>query len=214
METGGNYTLAGDPEALGPADLRSRIEGLVDATEAFVPLLRTTFPDLGVWHRVIFDLSERPRFERPGGHEVRRLGPEDTHHLWGLSRECAWICDTWGGPPGLAASRHAWGAFANGRLASVACSFFVGESYEDVGIVTEPEFRGLGLAVACAGALCEDIQGRGRLASWSTAPDNTASARVAEKLGFSVRRQGVLYVVGMPIPESPRVLDLIDVAGE
>jgi predicted GNAT family acetyltransferase len=103
--------------------------------------------------------------------------------------------------PGLAASGFAWGAFVAGQLAAVACPFFVGERYEDIGVVTEPKFRGLGLSTACAHALCGDIRARERQPSWSTSPDNTASLRVAEKLGFAVQRYDLLYVVGVRIPE-------------
>jgi RimJ/RimL family protein N-acetyltransferase len=74
-------------------------------------------------------------------------------------------------------------------------------AYEDIGVVTEPEWRGRGLSLACAGALCENIQGRGRRPSWSTAPENTANVRVAEKLGFAVQRRDCLYVVGSAVPE-------------
>ena len=202
IETGGNYCLVGDPTAVEPDDLKNRVSGLMSATEPFAQLLRDTFDDLGVWRRVILDLPESPRSASPRNHEIRRLGPSDAYHLWGLSREIAWIYDTWGGPAGLAGSRHAWGAFANGRLASIACSFFVGFSYEDVGVVTEPEFRGRGLAAASAHALCQEIRRRGRTASWGAGSGNSASLRVAEKLGFLVRRRDILYVVGTPIPES------------
>jgi RimJ/RimL family protein N-acetyltransferase len=58
------------------------------------------------------------------------------------------------------------------------------------------------LSVACAGALCLDIQNRGRIPSWGTSPDNRASLRVAEKLGFSFRRRDYLYVIGIPVPPS------------
>ena len=200
IETGGNYCLVGDPKALEPDDLKNRVSGMVSAAEPFARLLRDTFDDLGVWERVILDLPESPRSASPRNHEIRKLEPSDAYHLWGLSREIAWIYHMWGGPAGLAGSRHAWGAFVDGRLVSIACSFFVGFCYEEVGVVTEPGFRGRGLSAACASALCQEIHRRGRAASWSTGSDNSASLRVAEKLGFLVRRQDVLYVVGTPIP--------------
>ena len=112
---------------------------------------------------------------------VRRIQAGDVHHLCGLGLESAWISGTWGGPAGLASSGHAWGAFAEGRLISVACSFFVGERYEEVGVVTEPEFRGLGLSVACAGALCTDIRNRGRTPSWTVRRQNKWDKRGAFK---------------------------------
>lgn len=208
-ETAGNYALVGDPAALTPDDLRSRVGGFVDAPKTFAPLLRAACPTTAVWARVI---QEQPDADPaahllahpPHGATVRRLKPADAFHVWGLSPDLTWIAKTWGGAPGLAASSRAWGAFVDGRLAAVACSFYVGARYEDVGVATEPERRGLGLSVACAGALCNDIRGRGRLPSWTTSPDNWASLRVAEKLGFRLHRRDILYAVDIPIPPSAR----------
>jgi len=153
-----------------------------------------------VWDRLILALETPPRCSLPTDRSVRRLTSADTHYLDRLSEEVIWVGKTWGGPSGLAASGTAWGAFAEGRLVSVACTFCVGDRYEDIGIATEPEFRGLGFGAACAGAVCQDIQARGRRPSWSTSTDNTASIRVAEKLGFKLQRLDHLYVVGIPIP--------------
>ena len=204
VEAGGNYSLLGDPQALEPADLVHRINGLVDAPEEFVPLLKAAFPALAVWERVTLALDNPPDLTRPSAGLTRRIEADDAPYLSELSPELTWIWDTWGDASRLASSGHAWGAFTDDRLVSVACTFFVGERYEEVGVVTEPEFRGMGLSVACAGALCADIQGRGRIPSWSTSPDNTPSLRVAQKLGFEVRRRSRLYIVGMPVPEPAR----------
>jgi len=73
----------------------------------------------------------------------------------------------------------------------------VGERYEDLVVVTEPEYRGLGLSAACAAKVCEDITDRGRQPGWSAHAKNLASLRVAEKLGFSIQRHDRLYVAGM-----------------
>jgi predicted GNAT family acetyltransferase len=94
----------------------------------------------------------------------------------------------------------AWGAFVGERLVSVACIFFVGRQFEELGVVTEAEHRGRGLSLACAHGVCEEIRARGRRPSWTTSPDNAASKAVAERLGFSFRRRDVLYVAGIPIP--------------
>lgn len=204
VETAGNYSMAGEPKALTSADLKSHISGFVEAPEPFVPLLRATFASVEVWDRVVIELPGKPHFSLPRDLLVRRLGPTDSTQLEGLSPETTWIGKTWGGPSGLAVSRYAWGAFAEGRLVSVACPFFVGERYEDLRVVTEPRYRGLGLSAACAGAVCLDVLDRGRQPSWTTSPDNLASLRVAEKLGFSIQRYDRLYVVGMDIPAPPR----------
>lgn len=204
VNTAENYSLTGDSDALTPHDLKLRITGFVEAPERFVSLLRAAFPELKVWDRVVFELKTKPFFSISPKQLIRRLEPADAFYLRGLPPEIHWIWNTWGGPERLAASGYAWGAFSGKRLVSIACSFFVGECFEDIGVVTESEFRGLGLAAACAGKLCEDIQNRGRRPSWSTSPDNLASVRVAEKLGFKRHRHDVLYAVGVSIPEPVR----------
>ncbi|MBK8047554.1 MAG: GNAT family N-acetyltransferase [Anaerolineales bacterium] len=107
------------------------------------------------------------------------------------------------GWPRWAGAERLWlgGAFVNGELAAVASSFFVGSSYEDIGVVTAPDFRGRGLSPACVQALCRDIRTRGRQPCWSTSPDNLPSLRVAEKQGFQVARHDVLYVAGIETPD-------------
>jgi RimJ/RimL family protein N-acetyltransferase len=204
VNTAGNYSLAGDPAALEPADLKPLIVGFVEAPQSFVPLLEATFPDLIVWDRIILELKDGPLLSQPVEALVRRLEPADKPSLDGLGPEVSWVGKTWGGAAGLAASGMAWGAFVEDRLVSVACTFFVGEQYEEIGVATEPEFRGLGFSVACAGGLCADIRRRGRYASWTTSPDNTASLRVAEKLGFALHRRDYLYVIGHETPAPPQ----------
>lgn len=199
VETAGNYTLTGDPRVLRPPDLRGRVAGFLEAPARFLPLLQAAFPGLLVWDRVVLALQAPPRPARTD-RRVRRLATDDADLLAGLGDEAAWIGRTWGGPAGLVAGGTGWGAFAGGRLVSVACSFFVGERYEDVGVATEPGFRGQGLSTACAGAVCQDILRRGRTPSWTTSPDNAASLRVAAKLGFALQRRDRLYVIEVPVP--------------
>jgi|SRR5579859_1030951 len=191
VEAAGNYSLAGAASALGPGDLPP-LEGFIEAPPAFVPVLRAAVPALAPWERVIFELPGAPA-AAPADAPLRRLGPADAPALDGLSDECHWVSNTWGGPAGLAASGHAWGAFAAGRLVSVAGTFFLGEVYEDVAVATEPGWRGRGLSPACAAALCADICARGRRPCWSTSADNPASQRVAQKLGFVLHRHDLLY---------------------
>jgi RimJ/RimL family protein N-acetyltransferase len=204
FECAANWSLIGDPEAVLPDDLQGQVAGFLDAPVGFVPVLRAAFPDLVVWDRVMFELETPPRFSVPPETTVRLLTPADVTLLQGLDPELNWIGKTWGDAAGLAASGTAWGAFVKERLAAIACTFYMGERYEDIGIVTEPAFRGRGFGPACAGAACRGILARGRRPSWTTSPDNIASIRVAEKLGFTQRRRGYLYVVGIPVPRPAR----------
>ncbi len=138
---GGNYTLLGDPRALRPADLQPHVRGYLNTTEALVPLLLSAFPDAKPWARVVLALHASSKPIAIGEHDVRRLGRRDAHYVAQLGADSAWISMTWGGPSGLASSGYAWGAFAAGRLVSVACTFFLGQTLEDIGVVTEPDFR-------------------------------------------------------------------------
>jgi hypothetical protein len=206
VQTGGNYTLAGDPGVLDPGDLRGRVAGFVEAPAPFVPLLLAAFGEVAEWPRVILTLEGPPGpVPAPGaGHLVRRLGAADADALAALGPETAWIANTWGGPAGLAASGMGWGAFGGERLVAVACPFFVGAAYEDLGVATEPASRGLGLSPACAGEVVGDVRRRGRVPTWTTSPDNAASLRVAAKLGFVPRRRDRLLVVEVPVPPPAR----------
>ena len=205
VNTAGNYSLLGSPAALQPVGLASLVHGFVETSPDFEPLLQAAFGTVQRWPRLIFELPAEPGHlgRAWGGVTFRRLQNEDAFHLWGLSPECNWVVKTWGGPVGAATSGMAWGAFVDGRLVSVALSFFVGERYEELGVVTEPAYRGQGISAAVAGQLAWDIRARGRIPSWTTSTDNAASQRVAEKIGFSFHRQDQLYVVGLTMPEPP-----------
>ncbi len=200
LQTSGNYTLVGDPNALNSTDLSKQIVGFVEAPDKFLPLLKKTFSGLKRWERVIFKWAGGKSSYYPSSAVIRRLTESDAGYMWGLSSDINWISKTWGGPAALAYSGFAWGAFFENQLASVACSFFVGEKYEDIGVVTENRYRGRGLSTACVRALCQDVSLRGRTPSWSTSPDNLASIRVAEKSGFAWERNNRLWVTGIHIP--------------
>ena len=91
-------------------------------------------------------------------------------------------------------------AVADERVVAVAAAFFVGRAYEDVGVVTQPGYRGRGLGMACAAAVVADIRARGRRPSWTTSPDNVGSRGIAARLSFVHERDDVLYAVGVPVP--------------
>jgi RimJ/RimL family protein N-acetyltransferase len=200
--------MVGEPSALDPNALSKTVAGFVAAPDNFVPLLEATFPTLVKWPRIIGILPSAPIKPAPikpaeVNAELRRLQPQDGEDLEMLSAESFWIAQTWGGGTALAHSGYGWGAWVNGVLVSVASTFFLGNDYEDIGVVTEPGYRGNGLSTACTYELCLDVIARGRKPSWSTSTDNKGSWRVAEKLGFVYDRHDWLYVVGREAPQPP-----------
>jgi len=204
IETVGNYSLSGDPEAFAPTDLIGRITGEVDAPQSFLPLLQKSFPEMKIWDRMILTHEAGLSTSLPCTFSLRRLTKADTNLISRLSPEVAWITKTWNGPDGLARSGYAWAVVDGRKILSLSCSFFVGQTYEDIGVVTEPAYRGQGLSTVCTAALCRDIIARGPRPSWSTSNDNLASLRVAEKLGFQFQRYDYLYIINQPIPDSPQ----------
>jgi RimJ/RimL family protein N-acetyltransferase len=200
-ETNNNYIMVGDANALDPKALSKTVAGFVAAPLAFVPLLEATFPTLVKWPRIIGMLPDAPIQQPEVDAELRRFQLDDANDLEMLSAESIWVANTWGGGKPLAHSGYGWGAWVDGVLASVACTFFLGNDFEDIGVVTEPGYRRLGLSTACCYELCLDIIARGRKPSWSTSTDNIASWRIAEKLGFVHHRHDWLYVVGREVPK-------------
>ncbi|MFN8526522.1 MAG: hypothetical protein U0821_25755 [Chloroflexota bacterium] len=69
FESRHNGMMVGDPTAFQPSDLE-RLQGLVQANQAFVPVLVETFPELLAWNRVVLVLPSAQRTTSP-----RRFAP-------------------------------------------------------------------------------------------------------------------------------------------
>lgn len=201
VHTADNVRLLGAAAAVPPATLAPLVRGYVEAAPAWKPVLRAAMLPVTVWQRIIaVQAAPPPDVPPPPGATVRRLTVADSHHLHALSPDLHWISKTWGGAHGLARNAGAWGVWHTGRLVAVACPFYLGQHYADIGVVTEAAVRGRGYSPACAAALCRALWAQGRQPTWTTAPDNTASQRVAAKLGFVAHRTDVLYVTGIAPP--------------
>lgn len=89
------------------------------------------------------------------------------------------------------------GAFAGGKLVALAHTSALSPTYADVGVYTDPVWRGRKLATAVAELVMEQVCVQGRTPLWSTGEDNHASRRIAHKLGLEecLRRT---YVIPTP----------------
>jgi RimJ/RimL family protein N-acetyltransferase len=199
-ELPGNLSIRGAPERLQPEALTG-LSAFVDAPPDWLPALRACDPRVVSWARLIAVLPAEAPAPAPAP-DVRLLTPDDAPALADLSTDSEWIAETWGGVPGMLAAGTARGVLVDGRVASIAVPFYVGGTYEDIGVTTEPDHRRKGLSTACAGALVADIRARGHVPSWSTSPDNVGSRGVAARLGFVLDREDVLYAFRTPIPTS------------
>jgi RimJ/RimL family protein N-acetyltransferase len=197
-EVPGNVALRGDPASL-PPDALDGLAGFVDAPAEWLPVLRAADPGVAPWDRVIFELPADVAVPRA---DAVLLSAADVLAIDAFEADGAWIHESWGGPTALAASGMARGVFREGRLVSIAATFYVGGTYEELGVVTESAHRGRGHSRTAAAALIADIRARGHVPGWSTSPDNTASLAVADRLGFRQIGTGVLYALRVPIPVS------------
>ncbi|MFB6601953.1 GNAT family N-acetyltransferase [Streptomyces noursei] len=193
----------GDPTALAPLALARFAAHYAQAPARFLPLLGSAFDLLVPWERMVYLLREPQAVVRPPrGVAVRRLVAQDAEVLDALNApgvDVSWVHASWGGPVELAASGHCWGAFRDGGLVAVACTYFRGTTYEDIACVTLPAHRRQRLALACVTALCRDITARGHLPSWTCSRDNRASRLLAWTAGFRLADEYVHYAVGQPV---------------
>lgn len=75
-------------------------------------------------------------------------------------------------------------ALVDGMVASVAETVRSGEGGAEVGVDTDPSFRGRGLAAAATAGWSRHQQLAGRVLFYSTNRENTSSRRVTERLGL------------------------------
>ena len=83
----------------------------------------------------------------------------------------------------------------NGQLASTAYSAFIQDNQLELGIETLNSFQGKGLAAICCSALIDYCINNGFEPVWSCKLENTASYKLAEKLGFEVAASRPYYLV-------------------
>ncbi|MET8400865.1 GNAT family N-acetyltransferase [Streptomyces sp900116325] len=166
VDCAAHVLLRGDPGALVPAELAPLGSRYIEAPTRFLPVLGASFDRIMPWERMVYIQQEEPTSlaRTPRGVAVRRITAAEA--LAALGPGAAWIHASWGGPAGLAASGHSWGAFHHGEALAVACTYFLGSAYEDLAVLTAPDHRRRQLALSCVTALCADVTARGHTPSW------------------------------------------------
>ena len=196
----GHVLLSGDPRAVTPESLAPLAHSWVTAPSRFLPLLGAAFERLVPWERMVWAHTDPVgAVTVPAGVTVRRLHAADGPALHDLDTDVGWVTRTWGGPLAAASSGHFWGAVRpDGLLVSLACTYFLGSRREEIGVITVPEARRQGLALACVAGLCADIAARGRTPGWTCSRDNLASRRPAWRSGFRLVHEHVHHMTGAP----------------
>ena len=77
------------------------------------------------------------------------------------------------------------GAVVDGNIVAIAHTYAETDLHADIGVSTVEQWRGKGFATAAAFLVAREIQTKGKVPAWSCGEDNTASLRVAQKLGFT-----------------------------
>lgn len=108
----------------------------------------------------------------------------------------------WRDPAQFLAHGGRWRAEMDGRRGALVFSSFRFDSELELelGIDTAPESRGQGLGAAVAAWMIEDLLTQGITPVWSCRAGNTASARLAEKLGFHISKR--LPYFGLPTAQT------------
>ncbi len=77
------------------------------------------------------------------------------------------------------------GAVVDGKIVAIAHTYAATPLHADIGVSTLETWRQKGFATAAAALVAQELQARGKVPAWSCGEDNTASLRVARKLGFT-----------------------------
>jgi RimJ/RimL family protein N-acetyltransferase len=181
-----------EPTGLGPDpdllwELLQQVKGwtciLVDSECA--PTLATIIEaELGCRTRFLDDVTHllaAPARVVPD-QAVRRLTMADLELLQSAPLELR--AGLWPSPRALLAEGIVACAVVSGEIVATALTAACTDRYADIGVYTQEEVRGGGYATAAASLVARQVQAGGRTPVWSAGAHNTASLRVAQKLGF------------------------------
>jgi RimJ/RimL family protein N-acetyltransferase len=117
---------------------------------------------------------------------TRRLTAEDSRSFLSSDIAPQWALSGWGSFRDLTERGAGYVVPFGAGYAAAAWVYSQAGRYEAIGVSTVDRFRRLGLGKAVASALVSDIiEERGKVALWTTSPENEASIATAQSLGFS-----------------------------
>jgi RimJ/RimL family protein N-acetyltransferase len=117
---------------------------------------------------------------------VRQLTISESKLLEEASPEIReWTRSFFGTPEALLSEGIVACAMRGNRIISVAHTGSRTRHYSDIGVYTLKEFRGQGLATSAASLVAKMVHADRQVPVWSAGGHNTASLRVAQKMGFS-----------------------------
>jgi RimJ/RimL family protein N-acetyltransferase len=87
----------------------------------------------------------------------------------------------------------------DGEIASLCYAAAVGGGSGEIDVVTDPQFRGLGLGTLAGQAFVRRCAAEGVVPAWDCFTYNEGSARLAEKLGFVPATRYAFYSFNIPV---------------
>jgi RimJ/RimL family protein N-acetyltransferase len=120
----------------------------------------------------------------PDGHHIRRID-------WALLQRCQWRSDMeffCGSVENFLTNDLGLCMMRGDEIIVEAYASSLGRTHAEIGAVTREPYRGRGYAPVTCAHLIAALEGRGYHAYWSCDSDNTASIRVAEKIGFQQQK--------------------------
>jgi hypothetical protein len=125
--------------------------------------------------------TDLPDFSPPAGFCLRQLTTNDAEAMAVLRRANT----TEDAERGDVQVTHpiAFGCFAGEQLVAAASGYELA-GFMDIGVLTHPDFRGLGLGKSVVGAICEWSAGTQWVIQYRHNEKNESSRRLAEKLSF------------------------------
>ena len=164
------------------------------------------------WQRKLDELGarmrERVRFEYretqiavlscPGGFEIRKLDAEL------ISRTERFRIDVgsrfWSSPEDFEEHGLGFCLLKDEEIVSLCYAAAISERLAEVDVVTDEAFRGHGLANIVSQHFIRECLARGITPTWDCFAYNTASLRLALKLGFAEVRRYPFYSFNVPLP--------------